>query len=57
MYYYKITTKDNVLYTGLSSEITQLQNMLNNKLKFSNVSGKIEIFENKKLLASYIETK
>ena len=56
MYYYKITTKENVQLHGISSDIQQLQYLLNQKTKHSNVEGKIEIFENRKVLASYYHT-
>lgn len=55
MYHYKITTNDKVEIFGISSDIQDLQNLLYKKITYGKVTGKVEILEGKKVIASYLE--
>lgn len=55
MYHYKITTNDKVEIFGISSDIQVLQNLLYKKITNGKVTGKVEILEGRKVIASYLE--
>jgi hypothetical protein len=55
MYHYKITTNDKVEIFGISSDIQDLQNLLYKKITNGKVTGKVEILEGRKVIASYLE--
>lgn len=55
MYHYKITTNDKVEILGISSDIQDLQYLLSKKITNSKVTGKVEILEGRKVIASYLE--
>jgi hypothetical protein len=53
MYFYKITTKENVVTEGLSSDREVLDYLINKKINSSGIKGKVEIFEGKKKIDEY----
>lgn len=55
MYHFKITTPSKIEYYGVSSNIQDLQYLINKKFYHSNTNGRVDIFEGKKSIASYLE--